>query len=128
MNVLIYFPYNLRTVEQQSVLEMLVKQGHKVVLLTTCSRGFLHSYVEKLGVITEWADTSESDGKLKYYSQNIKKLRQVISKYKIDVVIAHQQQLAVFAGIVKKTIPFRLIYIRHNTDEDHQHYPVKARI
>ena len=50
MNILVYFPYNHRTVEQQSVMEMLVNKGHQVFLLTLLPEGELHNNVKKYGV------------------------------------------------------------------------------
>ncbi len=120
MNILIYFPYNLRTVEQQSVMEMLAKKSHKVVLLTTCKRGYLHEYVERFGVITEAMHKTKTPGSFRFYSDNYKKLKLVIKRYSIDVVIAHQQGPALIAGVLRKTKPFKLIYVRHNSDEDYQ--------
>lgn len=127
MNILIYYPYNLRTVEQQSVMEMLVSKGHKVVLLTTCERGYLHQYVEGKGVITEWVDEKEVNGKFSFFRANIKKLKTVLDNYKIDVVIAHQQGTALIAGLLRKAKKFPLVYIRHNSDEDYQLNYLKAK-
>jgi len=98
---------------------MLVKNGHKVVLLTTCKRGYLHEYVETKGVIAEAVDT-EASGKVSFYRSNMKKLKAVLEKYNIDIVIAHQQITALIAGLVRKTKRFKLIYVRHNSDEDYQ--------
>lgn len=122
MRVLIYFPYNLRTVEQQSVMEMLVGKGHKVVLFTNCERGYLHEYIEGKGIITEWMDNGARN-KL----ANFKKLKNVLKKHEIDVVIAHQQINALIAGLLCKRKKIPLIYIRHNTDEDYQLNSIKAK-
>ena len=127
MNILIYFPYNLRTVEQQSVMEMLVTKGHTVVLLTTCERGYLHEFVEEKGIIGEWINRQEVQGKFSFYKANFKKLKHVLEEYKIDVVFAHQQSAALLAGLMRKTKKFQLIYVRHNSDEDYQLHPAKAK-
>src|SRR6266545_1205697 len=123
MNILVYYPYNLRTVGQQSVVEMLVKRGHEVVLLTTCGKGYLHEYVERLGVKTE-AITLDSSNKLGFYFHNLKKLSTTIRKHKIELVIAHQQIPALIAGILRIIRTFKLVYFRHNSDEDYEGYPV----
>jgi glycosyltransferase involved in cell wall biosynthesis len=127
MNILIFFPYNLRTVEQQSVMEMLIKEGHNVFLLTTCTRGYLHEYVENLGVKTHAAPQETSSGKLQFYRRNLKKLASVITENNIEVVIAHQQIPALLAGILKSVKRFKLIFVRHNSDEDYQLTPLKAK-
>lgn len=126
MNILIYFPYNLRSVEQQSVMELLVKQGHKVHLLTTCPAGPLHQYVERLGVVTHATEGAEG-GRGNYYLESLKKLRSVVDEFSIDLVIAHQQETALVAGLLRKTRKFRLAYVRHNSGEDYQINPRKAR-
>jgi len=119
VNILIYFPYNQRTVEQQSVMQMLKEKGHNVVLLTTCERGYLHGWAESIGVAAE-AASGAGEGKVAFYLKNLKKLRQVVDRYKIDLVIAHQQITALIAGLLKKLKRFKLIYVRHNSDEDYQ--------
>jgi glycosyltransferase involved in cell wall biosynthesis len=106
-------------VEQQSIMEMLVDRGHKVVLLTSCERGYLHEYAEKLGVITEAIDAGKHISKLSFYLANIKKLNEVLGSRKIDIVIAHQQITALIAGMLRIIKRFPLIYIRHNSDEDY---------
>jgi glycosyltransferase involved in cell wall biosynthesis len=126
MNILIYFPYHLRSVEQQSVMEMLVRQGHKVHLLTTCPAGPLHRYVEGFGVMTHAAGELPA-GRVQYYRSGLKKLRSVVDEFSIDLVIAHQQETALIAGLLRKTRKFKLAYVRHNSGEDYQLNPRKAR-
>lgn len=105
---------------------MLLKRGHKVILLTTCERGYLHEYAGRLGAIAESAN-SEMFGKLKFYRRNYTKLAHDLKQYKIDIVIAHQQVPALVAGICRKFKKFRLIYIRHNTDESYKTHPRKSK-
>lgn len=126
MNILIYFPYNLRSVEQQSVMEMLVQQGHTVHLLTTCPAGPLHQYVEGLGVMVH-ATEVPAGGRGKYYLESLKKLRSVVDQFSIDLVVAHQQETALIAGLLRKTRKFKLVYVRHNSGEDYGLNPRKAR-
>jgi glycosyltransferase involved in cell wall biosynthesis len=120
MNILIYFPYNMRSVEQQSVMEMLAMQGHNVHLLTTCARGYLHKYVEQLGVTAHAAEGPEPPGKMQFYRSRMKQLRSVIEENKIELVIAHQQETALIAGLLRKVKKFGLVYVRHNSGEDYQ--------
>jgi glycosyltransferase involved in cell wall biosynthesis len=126
MNILIYYPYNLRSVEQLSVMELLLKKGHTVTLLTTCNKGPLHGIAADLGVITESVDTNSERG-YAFYIKNLRKLRTAIKKYNIDVVFAHQQKPALIAGLLKRFVPFQLFYIRHNSDEDYLAFPYKAK-
>jgi glycosyltransferase involved in cell wall biosynthesis len=125
MRILIYYPYNYRSVEQQSVAEMLVKQGHDVYFLTTCPRGYIHGFLNSRGIKT-YANEKHEAG-IRKFLNNIRKLRSVISENKIEIVISHQQSTALIAGIVKKILPFKLIYIRHNSDEDYQLNAIKAK-
>lgn len=127
MRILIYFPYNLRTVEQQSVMEMLVGKGHKVILLTTCERGYLHEYIEGKGVITEWIDDKKLKTRLDFYRANFKKFKTIFKKHEIEIVIAHQQITALIAGLLRKRMKIPLVYVRHNTDEDYQLNGIKAK-
>jgi L-malate glycosyltransferase len=107
-------------------MELLLKKGYKVILLTTCEKGPLHAIAEEMGVITEQV-SAHSNNKLKYYIKNLRKLNSVIKKYKVDIVIAHQQKPALIAGLLKKILSFKLIYVRHNSDEDYLSFPIKAR-
>jgi glycosyltransferase involved in cell wall biosynthesis len=125
MNILIYFPYNQRTVELQSMMEKLVHLGNKVVLLTSTKKGYLHDYVQRFGVVTETA--GEAQSKLNFYTSNLKRLSSVIKKHEIEIVIAHQQKPALVAGLLRIFRPFKLIYVRHNSDEDYQIFPRKAK-
>lgn len=97
-----------------------------MVLLTTGERGFLHQYVERFGVVAQTVPATK--GKLAFYRANIKTLRAVIRHYKIEAVIAHQQHLALIAGLVNRFLPFKLIYVRHNSDEDYRDFPVRTKI
>jgi glycosyltransferase involved in cell wall biosynthesis len=126
VNILIYFPYNLRTVEQLSVMEWLLQKGHKVVLLTTTNQGVLHGLAEKMGVIAE-ADPGRGPGKLGTYLQHLRRLHSIIRAHRIELVVSHQQVPALLAGLLNLFRPFRHIYIRHNSDEDYLAFPVKAR-
>lgn len=127
-NILIYFPYNHRTVEQQSVMEMLLKKGHNVFLLTLTPENYLHNYVRVLGV-KAFASPVTATSKIKSIFANAKYLVSFCKENKIDIIIAHQQLSAlplIFAKPFLKNT--RLFYVRHNADEDYQSHPVKAKL
>lgn len=126
MNILVFYPYNLRSVEQLSVMEFFIRRGDRVILLTTCSRGQLHVMANEIGVIAEHVNTN-SESNVHFYLKNIKALSLAIKKYDVDVVVAHQQKPALIAGLLRKFMSFRLFYIRHNSDEDYLNFPVKAK-
>ncbi|MBS1512389.1 MAG: glycosyltransferase family 4 protein [Bacteroidetes bacterium] len=124
-NILIYFPYNQRTVEQQSVMEMLVQKGNKVHLLTLSKENALHQIVRKMGVAAS-ASPVPGDGSFKHLFANASHLVKYCKENQIDVVLAHQQLCAlplIFASPRLKTVNY---YIRHNTDEDYKQNRFKA--
>ncbi len=116
MRVLIYFTGNARAVDQQSVMEMLIKKGHEVFLLTHLPKADLHKNVEKYGVKTFAVGLNKNNGYFAY----IKHTRYLISfirKNKIDVVIAHLQTAGLIASMARWFTKFKLFYVRHNTNE-----------
>lgn len=125
MNILIYYPYNSRSVALQSEIEMFINSGHRVFLLTTCARGELHTYVEGLrGTVGSY--NGRSYGKIGDYVAQFLWLWGARMRYKADIVIAHQQAPALIAGALRMFAPCTLIYVRHNTDEDYPTHPLKA--
>jgi glycosyltransferase involved in cell wall biosynthesis len=126
VKILVYFPYNARTVEQQSVIELLVAQGHEVVLFTTCAEGYLHSYVRRWGVQALASPVAAQSGLVNYIRQawafwNLCRQRQ------IEVVFAHQHTAALPAMLAQPFLRARIAYFRHNTNEDYLAHPAKAR-
>ena len=104
---------------------ILVKRGHRVVLLTLCEPGLLHPIAENLGAEIESIDLR---GKSKFYRYwfGVKRLYQAIKKYDIELVIAQQQMPALMSGVLHLFHKFKLVYVRHNTDEDYQNGYYKA--
>ncbi|MEO7043672.1 MAG: glycosyltransferase family 4 protein [Ferruginibacter sp.] len=124
-NILIYFPYNQRTVEQQSVMELFVKKGHNVFLLTLTPKGFLHHYVEKLNIKAS-ASPVTTTSKIRNILQNAKFLFKFCKENNIDIIMVHQQLAALPLIFAKPFIKARLYYVRHNADEDYLSHPRKA--
>jgi glycosyltransferase involved in cell wall biosynthesis len=115
MRILIYSPPNARAVDQQSVMEMLTGKGYEVYLLTHMPEGDLHKNVKQYGVKT-FSVGFGSHGVSGYYKQ-VRFLIRFIKEHKIDIVFAHLQSTGLIAGIARRFVPFRLFYVRHNTDE-----------
>jgi len=126
-NVLIYFPYNQRTVEQQSVMELLVKKGHSVFLLTLSPKGYLHDYVKKIGVYASASPVPESNSFLSIF-RNAKYLLQFCSRHNIDVIFSHQQLCMLPLIFARPLLKTKNYYFRHNTDEDYHSNSLKAGI
>lgn len=116
MRILIYLPPNGRAVDQQSVMELFIKLGHEVFLLTHLQEGALHKAARTLGVKTFSSDVKASRGILTYLKQT-RFLAKFIKRHKIEIVFAHLQAAGLAAGLARKLTTFRLFYIRHNTDE-----------
>lgn len=125
--ILIYFPYNQRSVEQQSVMEMLVNKGHKVHLLTLAPEGPLHELVRVLGVTASASAYREGFNPVRL-AGNARVLAAYCNKHKIDLIFAHQQLCAMPLILAGPFIRTRNFYIRHNTDEDYLTAPLKARL
>jgi glycosyltransferase involved in cell wall biosynthesis len=127
MNILIYFPYNQRTVEQQSVMEMFIKNGHRVFLLTLSAPGPLHQIATAMGVTCLSSGTGEQLT-VKNVFTNARLLIKTCKQHQINVVLAHQQICALPLIIAKPFIKAQAFYIRHNTDEGYAANPAKAKM
>ena len=126
-NILIYFPYNQRTVEQQSVMEMLVNKGHAVFLLTLTPENYLHQYVRTLGVKAFASPVSHTSG-ISNIIRNAAYLVNFCKQHKIELIIAHQQVTALPLIFARLFFNCKTFYVRHNSDEDYRTHPLKARI
>lgn len=125
MNILIYFPYNSRTVEQQSVMEILLNKGHRVFLLTLTQEGELHTIVRKLGV-EAFASGYEASLRPGSIFANARVLAKFCREHAVDLVLAHQQSAVLPLLLAKPLIRAGYYYIRHNSDEDYLNSPLKA--
>lgn len=126
-NILIFFPYNQRTVEQQSVIELLQKKGHQVFLLTLLGEDFLHEFVKKMGVMA----TSTHTGLNLSFRNILSNAKQVIKfcrNHNIHIVFAHQQLCMLPLILAQPFIKTTNYYFRHNTDEGYKDFPIKLRL
>lgn len=126
-NILIYFPYNQRTVEQQSVMEMLVNKGHAVFLLTLTPENYLHQYVRTLNVKAFASPVSHTSG-ICNILRNATYLVNFCKQHAIELIIAHQQVTALPLIFARPFINCKTFYVRHNADEDYKTHPFKARV
>lgn len=126
-NILIYFPYNSRTVEQQSVMEMLVNKGHHVFLLTLTKEGELHSIVRRFGV-QAFASGHEASLRPGGILANARVLIKFCRQYRIDLIFVHQQSAVLPLIFSKPFIRAAYFYVRHNSDEDYITNPFKAAL
>jgi glycosyltransferase involved in cell wall biosynthesis len=112
-------------VEQQSVMELLVKKGHTVFLLTISKENYLHHFVKGLGVQAFASPYAGQEGYAAIF-KNAFYLIKFCKKNKIDLILAHQQLTALPAIIASPFIKSKIYYIRHNADEDYKIFPKKA--
>lgn len=126
-NILIYFPYNHRTVEQQSVMEMLVNKGHSVFLLTLTPENDLHKIVRQFGVKASSSPVKKTSG-VRNIFLNAKYLVAFCKTNNIEIIIAHQQLAALPLIFARPFIKSKSFYLRHNADEDYKAFPIKAWI
>jgi glycosyltransferase involved in cell wall biosynthesis len=125
-DVLVYFTTNVRAVDQQSVIEMLVSQGHSVVLLTLSPRGELHSNAEKAGVIA-YSGVAGTPGIMSWFKQAALLIR-ICRKHRTRFIFAHLQEAGIPAIIARPFLKTKLFYTRHNTDEGYTHYRRKLKV
>jgi glycosyltransferase involved in cell wall biosynthesis len=76
----------------------------------------LHKNAASLGVKTFSAGMTNNTG-LSAYFKNTRFLIRFIKKNKIEFVFAHLQGAGLAAGIARYFTKFKLVYVRHNTDE-----------
>jgi len=116
MKILIYFPTSSRAVDQLSVMEMLIQQGHEVLLLTYSAPGILHQLAEKIGVKT-YSARAESTNGIQFYISQLRFLKAFLDVHKIQMIFAHLQVPGLIAALATRKISIPVYYFRHNTDE-----------
>ncbi|WP_018630767.1 glycosyltransferase family 4 protein [Niabella aurantiaca] len=127
MNILIFFPYNQISVEQQSVMKMLKEKRHNVTLLTLTPWGPLHDKVCTYGI--EAFSTGQGEVfSIKRIRNSARMLKQLCSEQKIDLLLVHQQLCAIVLILAGRELRARAFYFRHNTDEDYNKNYFKAFI
>lgn len=116
MRILVYTPTNSRAVDLQSVMELFMQLGHEVYLLSQLPEGDLHLNVKKYGVKVSGNKDGGRSGILSYY-RNYRAVTEFIKQNRIEIVFAHLQGAGLVTGIANLFYRFRLVYVRHNTDE-----------
>ena len=115
MNILFNFPSNKRAVSIESLAEAFINKGHSVFFYSQESKGPLHEFIEKFGVIN-FFNVLEKKSAIIFYLKHALALSRYIRKNKIDLVFSHTQVAnvpAVFAQYFCKT---RMIICRHHSD------------
>lgn len=93
---------------------MLLRKGYEVYLLTWDVPGALHQNFEKMGARPFSA--SVKGRHVFFYINQARFLVQFCRTHKIDLVLSHQQNNAVVAGMAKYFMKAKCYYFRHNSD------------
>jgi glycosyltransferase involved in cell wall biosynthesis len=115
MNILLYYQNHYHTVFLESLCQGFVKRGHQVFMLTTCSRGQLHSEMEKLGVKTFTYEPQV--GKLGTYFRHFFYLIKFCKQHQIDAVYSHLQFANLIAVLAQGRIKAKVIPCRHHSTD-----------
>jgi L-malate glycosyltransferase len=115
MNILFYFPLNLRSRDTESLMEAFIKQGHRVFLLCQAEEGIYQQYCRKMGVETTSHVLKKSNGLL-YFLRHTLFLTRFCKKNNIDVVYAHLETAGLPAVLAQYFIRARVYACRHVID------------
>lgn len=116
MKILIYYPFNTKSVAIHSQAELLLKLGHEVYLLTWTPEGELHTRLRELGVKSYSAYSPKSSGGLRFFIQQTNALVRFCRINEITVVLSHLQGAGMVSGLAKSLRKLKVFYFRHNTD------------
>ncbi len=116
MNILIYAPVSRnRSPDQQAQAELLIRMGHKVILLTWSPDGVLHNNFRALGA-TAYSSVHKKGRSVFFFIRQAFYLISFCKKHHVDIVFSHLQGNALVAGLARPFLKARLFYFRHNAD------------
>ncbi|MCX7858326.1 MAG: glycosyltransferase, partial [Deltaproteobacteria bacterium] len=125
MKILVYFPTNARAIDQISVMEMFIKSGHEVYLLTQTEKGNLHYLSEKLGVKT-YSYSIRKTNPFSFYIKHAFFLIKFCHHHRIDIIFSHLHDTGITCVLAKPFLKARTFFVRHNTDEGKLLSPKKS--
>jgi glycosyltransferase involved in cell wall biosynthesis len=111
--ILVYFPSNQRTIQLETTILALHRDGLEVELLTTCDRGPLHAFLERKGV-RAFAHPLSPRPSWVYYSQQIGYLVRFCRARGTTTVLANLQPVNLIAVLAQYLIPARVVVFRHH--------------
>jgi len=111
-NILFYYPSNKRTIPIETLLIELKRKGHTVTILTTCSKGDFHYYMESIGFET-YSNELGIKG-IKYYVKQILYLISFCRIKNIDFVFSNLQHVNFISVIAQYFLKSRIIIFRHH--------------
>jgi glycosyltransferase involved in cell wall biosynthesis len=110
--ILFYYPSNTRSIALETQLLELRKRGHEILILTTCSKGDFHHYLESIGFKT-FTNEITSKGVL-YYLKQILFLIAFCKKNKIDFVFSNLQHVNFISVLSQYFVRSKIIIFRHH--------------
>ena len=127
--ILLFYPYNQKAIDQQSVMGLLIKNQFKIFLLTIQPKGEIHNLSSKLGVKCFSIFNDEKNFLYKIINMRIIIISKIlwyfyifiyfgyfIKKNKIEIVFSHLEIPGLISGIYSFFFKFNNYYFRHNTD------------
>lgn len=111
--ILFYYPSNKRSIQIETTLIALKKNGNEIILLTTCKKGVLHQELEKNGIKT-FEKSSKFTFPLFYYINQVISLVSFSKKNKVDIVFANLQHANFIAVISQFFMKAKIICFRHH--------------
>jgi glycosyltransferase involved in cell wall biosynthesis len=115
VNVLIFTCFNSRSIQLESSIYFLMKQGYNVRLLTTCAKGPLHFSLEKKGIVSDSLFVRENL-RLLIHLIAILRLIQYTRKNKIHFIQSHLQMPNLISSICSFFVKAEVYNFRHNSD------------
>lgn len=110
--ILFYYPSNNRTVALETLLIQLRNYGYEIVILTTCTKGDFHYYMESLNFPTH-TNHIETKG-IRYYIRQIHFLISFCRKQEINFVFSHLQHVNFIAVLTQYFIKVKVVVFRHH--------------
>lgn len=114
--ILIYYPFNIQSVSTQAQVEVLVRLGYEVYLLTWAPKGDLHRQCEAAGAKVYSAYAGKDLTGFRFFSRHIRYLVNFTRQHKIERVISHLQGAGMVSGFAKFFRKLKVYYMRHNSD------------
>lgn len=111
--ILFFYPANKRTVAIETSMLELKKRGYEILLLTTSSKGDLHSFLETQGIASYALQPAG-------YLKQIFLLRAFCKTHRINYVFSHLQQVNFVAVLAQFFVKAKIIIFRHHLQSVHE--------
>jgi glycosyltransferase involved in cell wall biosynthesis len=117
VKILFYTPFNLRSRDTESLMQVFLEQKHEVFLLTQAKRGIYHEKCESYGVRAFSHEVTSH--RLWFVVQQFFFLVRFARRHKIDVIYAHLENASMIAVLAQYFIRAKVISCRHVIEEPH---------